>query len=352
MPHEYNVPQLARFPSAYEHFGILLRTFYQPYACEIMEELIKSRELTVTELRAKLGPKVPNFLISKSLTSLKNRKIIDKTGNLYTLTNPHFYSKLQGAAEQLISLLSGKPSRKVSCDDVRCVAEFFSHIFFDNTSNVLLHILLKKNLSFNEIVETFRSNHGYIPRAKLRYHLVYKKIRLCDFDVEFFKASDKKFSLSRKGRQIHELFDTFIVEYEMGIEDWIKKVWDQPIKNLVSEYVPLLYMSDPIHKVLAVLSNSRSVIVFSNGLEGIVTSKDVMNKIGDKLAKEGFILNTLVKDVMTPISKDQVLSSETTLAKIYTKNRGFSHTTYLVDTGRETYGILDLSNVIQKFNKI
>ena len=352
MPYEYNIPQLERFSSAYEEVGIFLRVLYQPYACDILEELIKNKELTVKDIRARLGTEVPNFLISKSLTSLKNRNIVDKTGNLYVLTNPHFYKKLYETAVQIKKQLGIKPHEKATCNDVKSVAEFLNHLFFDNTSNILLHILLKKPLSFSDILDTYRSNHGYIARAKVRYHLTHRSWEVCGVAVEIFKEKAKKYSITQKGRQLHEIFDKFIVDYETIIDEWINNVWEQPIKNFVSENVPIVYLRDPIYKVIKVLDKHHSAIVFSNEIEGIITAKDVMNNIGDNMTKEGFLSDIKVKDIMTPITAQQVISSETTLSRIYAREKGFRHTQYIVNTGRETYGVLNLITVIQEFNKI
>ncbi|MFH1125508.1 MAG: hypothetical protein V1703_00135, partial [Candidatus Altiarchaeota archaeon] len=352
MPYEYNIPQLMRFHNAYEYFGTFLRTFSQPYTCEIMEGLIKNKELTVTEIRSRLATGVPNFLVSKALTSLKNRNIIDKIGNLYTLKNQHFYNKLSQTTEQIKNLLDIKSTKEVTCDDIRDVAACLNHAFFDDTSNILVHILLKKALSFNEIVDIFRSNHGYIARVKLRYHLKSRKLRICGKDLDMFTAKAKKYAISAKGKRLHEMFDTFIVEYETGTENWIKEVWNEPIKNLVQEQVPMVYIRDPLHKVLKVMGKASSAIVFSNEMDGIITIKDVMNKIGHHISAGGFTSDIIVKDIMTPLTPDKVLSGEITLAKLYAKEKGLHHRQYIVRTGVETYSILDLASVIKKLNEI
>ncbi|MBM3308995.1 MAG: hypothetical protein FJY77_01960 [Candidatus Altiarchaeales archaeon] len=352
MPYEYNIPQLMRFLNAYEYFGILLRVFSQPYTCEIMSELIKSKEITVAEIRSKLGAKAPNFLVSKTLTQLKNRRIVGKTGNLYTLKNPHFHNKLKQVTEQIKNLVEAKSPQEITCDDIRSVAEALNHIFFDNTSNILIHILLKRDLSFNEIVNTFRSNHGYIARVKLRYHLKSRKIKICGKDLAIFATKAKRYSLTTKGKKLHEILDTFLVEYEAGAEEWIKNVWNQPLNSMVDEQVPMVYLRDPVHKIIKILEESNAAIVFSNEVDGIITIKQLMNKIGECMSSGGFIVGITAKDVMTPVTANQIIPGETTLARLYAKEKGFKHRQYIVSTGVETYSILDLKQIVKKINEV
>lgn len=350
MPKGYNISQLSRFGYSYEHIGSLLNVFSQLSVCKIMFLLDKERELEVREIRRNLRD-VQSFVISKSLSLLKNHNIIDKIEKSYALKNDIFFQKLSESTVKILELTGEKITReKITETDLKNVADLFSNLFFDNVSNVLIHILLVKPRKFNEISEMYRNAHGYVPTSTLRYHLSTRKVSVGDHKVKIFDLRGRNYMLSPEGKKIHTIFDNLIAGYENSIEEWINDMWKLPIKELTTESIPIADLRDSVHKLLRILYNSDFIIAFATGPRGIITTKNIMNKIGSNLGNLGFLADTTVADIMTPIAKDQIISGKTTLLELFKKEDGFEHNHYIVDLGSGMYSVLGIYDVLKRFS--
>lgn len=349
MPEEYNISQLTRFGYSYEHIGSLLNIFSQLTTCKIMFLLRDTKELEVSEIRKELG-NIQSFIVSKSLTSLRNNNIIDKVERTYTLKNDIFFQKLYDATANILESMD-KP-HEITEYDLKEVAKLFSDLFFDPVSNVLIHILITKPRKFNEISNMYRDAHGYVATSTLRYHLSTRKVDLEGHRLKIFDVRERNYILSEEGRKIHNIFDNFIDEYEKAIEKWIEDMWKLPVKDLTGESTPIIDLRDSAHKILRLLYNSDFIIAFSTEPEGIITTKNVMNRMGEKLNQVGFLANTTVEDIMTPITKDQVISGEISLLQLFKENKGFEHNHYIVDRGKGMYSVLSIYNVLKRFGDV
>ena len=350
MPEGYSISLLSRFRYSYEHVGSLLNIFSQLTTCKVMFLLDEKRELEVREIRRNLKG-VQSFVISKSLTSLRNHNIIDKVERTYILKNDIFFRRLSDAAVKVLGVIGKKPAKeKVNEFELKNTAELFSQMFFDDVSNILMHILLIKARKFNEISEIYRHAHGYVPTSTLRYHLSTRRVDVGGRKIKIFDTRNRNYMLSAEGRKIHDIFDNFIIDYENSIEKWINDMWGLPLKELTKESIPIVDLRDSIHKLLRLLYNSAFIIAFSNKPEGIITTKNVMNKIGSNLGNVGFLSDTTVKDIMTPISPDQVISGKSTLLELFKREKGFEHNHYIVDLGGGMYSVLSIYDVLKMFS--
>ncbi len=350
MPKGYGILQLSRFGYSYEHIGSLLSTFSQITVCKVMFLLNKENELEVREIRRNLRD-VQSFVISKSLSMLKSHNIIGKIEKSYVLKNDIFFDKISDTTVKILDLVGEKTTREeITETDLKNVADLFSNLFFDNVSNILIHILLAKPRKFNEIVDIYRNAHGYVPTSTLRYHLSTRKVSVGDHKLNIFDLEGRNYTLSKEGKKIHEIFDNFIEEYEKSIEQWINEMWKLPIKKLTAESIPIADFRDSIHKLLRILHSSAFIIAFSNEPKGIITTKNVMNEIGKNLGHIGFLADTTVEDIMTPITKDQIIPGNTTLLDLFKKEGGFEHNHYIVDLGNGMYSVLCIYKVLQKFS--
>jgi DNA-binding HxlR family transcriptional regulator len=350
MPKEYNISKLTRFSYSYEHIASLLSVFSQTPACRIMFLLEQNREMEVKTIRRELKD-TESFVISKSLTLLKNHNILEKSEKTYVLKNNIFFRELCKATLDVLTALGERPKEnRITEADVKAVAELFAGLFFDVVSNTLIHMLIPKARKFNEVSDMFRSAHGYIPASTLRYHLSTRRIKVRDTKIQVFDFSARNYSLSEDGRRIHDIFDSFLKNYENSIEAWIHDMWEQPIRSLTTETVPIADLRDTVHKLLRIFHTSSFIIAFSTEPRGIITTKNLMNKLGGNLGHIGFLSNTTVEEVMTPIDRSQIISGDTTLLKIYKKEDGFPHNHYIVDLGKGNYNVLSIYDVLQKFS--
>jgi DNA-binding HxlR family transcriptional regulator len=346
MPKEYTISKLSRFNYSYEHIASLLSVFSQTPACRIMLLLEREREIEVKKIRSELKD-TESFVISKALTMLKNQNLVEKSEKTYALKNNVFFRELSKAASEVLAVTGEKP-KEITDADVKNVAELFSGLFFDPVSNVLIHMLLAKPRKFNELSDMYRSAHGYAPATTLRYHLSTRKIRVGKDVIQIFAFRSRNYSLTADGVKIHDIFDSFIKRYENAIEAWIHDMWEIPLRSLTSESVPLADPRDSIHKLLRVFHSSDFVIAFSTEPKGIITVKNLMNKIGANLGHIGFLANTTVEEVMTPIDKTQIVSGDLTLLKLFKKEEGFAHNHYIVDLGKGSYSILSIYDVLMR----
>jgi len=350
MPKGYSISKLSRFGYSYEHIGSLLSIFSQSTVCKIMFLLNREREMEVREIRRELSG-VQSFVISKSLSLLKNHNIIGKVEKSYVLKNDIFFQRLSDATVRILGLVGEKTTReKITEMDLRNVADLFSNLFFDNVSNILIHMLLMKSRKFNEIAEMYRNAHGYVPTSTLRYHLSTRKVSIGDHKIKIFDLRGRNYTLSPMGKKIHKIFDNFIEEYENAIEQWINDMWKLPIRELTTESIPIADPRDSVHKLLRILYSSDFIIAFSTEPKGIITTKNIMNKIGNNLGNLGFLAETTVEDIMTPISKDQIIPGNTTLLDLFKKEGGFEHNHYIVDLGSGMYSVLSIYDVLKRFS--
>lgn len=346
MPKEYTISKLSRFNYSYEHIASLLSVFSQTPACRIMLLMEREREIEVKKIRAELKD-TESFVISKALTTLKNHNLVEKSEKTYALKNNVFFRELTKAAAEVLTATGEKP-KEINEADIKNVAELFSGLFFDSVSNVLIHMLLAKPRKFNELSDMYRSAHGYVPATTLRYHLATRRIRVGGDAIQIFAFRSRNYSLTDDGVKIHDIFDSFIKRYENAIEAWIHDMWEVPLRSLTSESVPLADLRDSVHKLLRIFHTSDFVVAFSTEPRGIVTTKNLMNKIGANLGHIGFLANTTVEEVMTPIDKSQIVSGDLTLLKLYKKENGFPHNHYIVELGKGSYSILSIYDVLMR----
>jgi hypothetical protein len=209
-------------------------------------------------------------------------------------------------------------------------------------------MLLAKPRKFNELSDMYRSAHGYVPASTLRYHLSTRKIKVGETKIPIFDFRARNYSLSADGAKVHDIFDSFIKRYENAIEAWIHDMWEVPIRSLTSESLPIADLRDSVHKLLRIFHSSEFVIAFSTEPKGIITVKNLMNKIGANLGHIGFLASTTVEEVMTPIDKTQIVPGDMTLLKLYKKEDGFAHNHYIVDLGKGSYSILSIYDVLMR----
>jgi len=342
---------LSQFSYSYEHIGAILRMFSQPSVCDMMLLFEKEKELSAGKIRKNIDG-AQDFVISKSLSLLKSHKKIDKVGKTYKLRNDLLFRQLQEATKKIKAMTDRKNVEDISGSDIRSVAALFSDVFFDNTCNIMLHILLDKGRNIHEIEGIFRQNHGYLPRGKTRYYLAIKKFSACGKPVEVFEIVEGRYAVTSKGKRAHEIFDKLIDGYQASVEERIKRVWNVPVGELVGDRSPIVYLRDPLHKVLRALDESEALIAFSSEPEGIIPIKNTMNIIAENHGKRGFLEEVAAKDVMIPISGDQILKKDVTLSDVLKSNNNkLPFTYYIVNTGGNTFGLLNLHNLIKKFNE-
>ncbi|MBN2014188.1 MAG: hypothetical protein JW778_03320 [Candidatus Altiarchaeota archaeon] len=350
MPKGYNISKLSRFGYTYEHIGSLLSIFSQSPVCKIMFLLDEKKEMEVREIRRSLRD-VQSFVVSKSLSLLRNHNIVDKVEKTYVLKNDIFFRLLSETALQVLDLVGDKPKDgKINDKDLQNTANVFSELFFDNVSNILIHVLMMKPRKFNEIGDMYRSAHGYLPASTLRYHLSTRKIRIGDTKISIFGIKGRDYHLTEDGVRLHEIFDRFLKEYENSIEKWIHDMWKLPLSDLTTETVPIADLRDSAHKLLRILHTNDFVIAFSTEPKGIITTKNVMNKIGSNLGNVGFLAETTVEQIMTPIERGQIISGDTTLLQLFKKGDGFEHNHYVVDLSRGMYNVLSIYDVLKRFS--
>jgi hypothetical protein len=349
MPREYDAALVNSYAYMHAHFGEMLGIFSHPLNCGIMRILGQKKQLDVSDFKKYLGDDVKSYDLSRHLSSLYAKRIIDKRGKLYNLTNDLFYRGLVDATQEVLDTVSKK---KLTPSDayVAAVAEAFSNITYDRITNILTHMLLRQPRPFNEIVDIYRSNHEYISANVLRYHLVRKKFSVYDISFELFQFRNKEYTLSSVGRTIHKIFDDFMDSYIKLNEEWMRKVWSEPLKDLVSDRVSMAQPSDKFYKVLRMLGKTDFVMVRSNKVEGVVTIQHALSLMGKVMDKPNFWGEMTAREIMLPLTKDEVLSGNETLRDVYKKKGDFTSLYYVVDMGGGNYNILDLNRISKLLN--
>jgi DNA-binding HxlR family transcriptional regulator len=350
MPRQYDAALVNSYAYMHTHFGEMLSIFSQPVNCGIMRLLTEKKQLEVSEFKKCWGGSIKSYVLSRHLSSLYAKRIIDKRGKIYVLTNDIFYSELMSTSSDLLKVISKNKKLELTDETVAAVAETFSDITYDRITNILIHILLRQPQPFNEIVEIYRSNHEYISANVLRYHLSQRKFRISSVDFEVFQYKNKEYSLTPVGKNIHNLFDNFMDEYIKANEDWIRRIWSIPVKELVSDRVSMAQTGDKFYKVLRMLGKTDFVIVRSNKVEGIVTIQHAMSLIGKLIDKEKFWGDMNAREVMAAITEADIISGNETLREIYKKRGEFSNLYYVVDVGSNNYNVLDLNKVFKVLN--
>ncbi|MFH1404092.1 MAG: hypothetical protein ABIH11_07480 [Candidatus Altiarchaeota archaeon] len=351
MPKQYDAALVNSYAYMHTHFGEMLSIFSHPVNCGIMRLLSENRQLDVSDFRKKWGKGIKSYVLSRHLSSLYAKRIIDKRGKIYTLTNDLFYSKLFEAAEKVVKVHS-KDNKKTTPNDeyVASVAETFSNMIYDRTTNILVHILLRHSRAFNEIVEIYRSNHEYISSNVLRYHLSRKKFNIQGNEFEVFEYKNKEYCLTPVGKGLHKIYDDFMDSYISANEEWMRDVWSRPVRELVSDRVSMAQPGDKFYKVLRMLGKTDFVIIRSNTVEGVVTIQHAMSLIGGVLEKEGFWGSMTAREVMIPVTDADILSGSETLRDIYRKKGEFTELYYVIDMGGGNYNILDINKVSKIMN--
>lgn len=348
MPKEYNISKITRFNYSYEHVGSLLSLFSQQPICRIMFLLEKEKELEVSTIRQNLK-ELPAFVISRALTQLRAHNILEKAEKTYSIKNDLFLKKLSEATVKVLELV-GEQKERITEEDIRNVADLFSSTFFDNVSNVLIHMLLEKPHKFNELANMYRNAHGFVAATKLRYHLSTRKIYVGGKRLLLFGVRGRNYYLTEEGRKLHEIFDSFLNDYEQAIEQFIQEIWSKPIRELTSEGLPLADPRDSFNKLLRLLNTTDFIIAFSTEPKGIITTKNVMNCVGENVGKRSSLSELVVSDAMTPIDNTKIIPGDMTLRELYEKEGGFKHNHYVVELGRGIYNVLSIYGVLRRFS--
>jgi hypothetical protein len=349
MPEEYDMAVVSGYARTHAHFGELLSIYSQPICCCIMTLLREGKEISVSEIRDKF-PLMKPYILSRHLTLLYEKKHILKAGKIYTLNNDIFYRNLSTAATRILHTIKKVKKSEVTPEEIAMTSSLFSSMIYDDVSNILIHILLKSPRTLNEIVDIYRSNHGYVPSSIIRYHLTRKKYEYFGEKIEIFDLDTKRYALSSLGRACHEIFDEFMGEYIRDNEDWMRQIWTKPIKELVSDRVSMAQPGDKFYKVLRMLGKTDFVIVRGNKAEGVVTIQHALSMIGRVIDTDNFWGSMTAREVMLPIKAEDILSGKETLREIYQKRGEFVNTDYIVEMGGGNYTVLDLNKVSKIMN--
>ncbi len=348
MSSEYDTALVEGYARMHAHFGELLDIYSQPICCEIMDILEKEGELTVSEIKQKIRG-IQSYMLSKHLTLLLEKKHIVKKGKIYSMNNNLFYTNLNVSTKKMIKTL-GKKTIQMSSKEKAMTASLYATTIYDQTTNILIHILLSGPRTLKEIVDMYRCNHSYITSNVVRYHLSKKKFFIFNDEIEIFNHKSKRYALTTIGKEIHDVFDEFMSNYLYSNEEWMRKVWSIPIREIVSDRVSMALPGDKFFKVLRMLGKTDFVIVRSNYVEGILTIQQAMSIIGKVLDTDGFWGGLIAKEVMIPLKDEDVLSGNATLKEIYAKKEKFDKIYYVVDLGGKNYGVLDLNQVSKIMN--
>ena len=204
----------------------------------------------------------------------------------------------------------------------------------------------------NDIRRIYRNNHGYIPLSTLRYHLSTRKLDFSGHPISIFELRDKKYVVSTEGKELHKIFDEFLNTYERGVEERIKDIWKRPIKELIDMVSPIVYLRDRFHKVIRILRTTDFVLAYSSEIEGIISHKEVMEAFSKNINKQDFLDTLSVKDVMKPISGDQIVDGKLTLMDIIGPKEGIRYTRYVVELDPGIYGVLNVHDIIRELAEI
>jgi hypothetical protein len=314
-----------------------------------MFALEEENELTVSDFKKRMLSVKP-YLLSRHLTLLYEKKHIQKSGKVYTLNNDIFFKCLIEATKKATAIVRKKKNLAVSPEDAAMTASLFLSMIYDNVSNILIHLLLRSERPLSEIVEIYRRNHGYISSNIIRYHLDRKKFQAYGIDLEIFDIRAKRYLLTPHGAEIHKIYDDCMTSYILANEDWMRKIWSRPLKELVSDRVSMAQPGDKFYKVLRMLGKTDFVIIRSNQVEGVVTIQHAMSLIGKVMDKENFWGGLNAREVMVPIKDGDILSGNDTLSGVFKKKGEFTSLYYVVDVGGNNYNVLDMNKVFKILN--
>lgn len=371
MPEEYDVLDVTRFAYRYERWGENLRNYSHPQVCIAMRLLTKKKRIIVSEIHDELDRlKISPSNLSSFLKDLHRSGHVNKKGRLYELVNNIFYKRLCQSAYRIknyqktkkwksndYSPVSNSGLRKyldekqdLADEDVASVAKVFSDIFYEESSNYLIHILLKQKLTFNEIVNIYQNNHGYVQPDRLRYYLSSRKLTLFNKKFSLFSQKDRRFTITRLAEIIHKTFDESLDFYMLDSEKWMEKLWKNPAESLISEITSIVHPADPFFKVLRLLAKSGVVLVQSHTIVGIVTVKDALNKMNEELGNPGWWTYVSAKDVMHPVTESEFILKSDTMTNVLSKKETLDQNYYIVKLAENSFGVLDISEFQKLLN--
>ncbi len=349
MPKNYDVALVNSYAYMHAHFGELLDIFSQPIDCTIIRLLKADETLSVSEIKKKAPESIKNYVLSRHLSYLASKGMIEKEGKLYRLNNDIFYDGLVTAAKKTHDHYKNH-TKKFDDFFTASVTSVFSSLIYDRITNILIHMLLGGPKSLNEIVEIYRSNHEYVSSNVLRYHLNRKKFSVKNHDLNIFQLKNKHYSLTKDGKFLHKTVDIFFMEYCRKNEEWMRDIWSKPIRELVSTRISMAQPGDKFYKVLRMLGKTDFVIIRDNTVRGIVTIEHAMSAIGDNIQKDGFWGGLTAEQVMIPISEKELIPGSSTLKKLHKKKGAFSNIHYVVQLDADTYSVLDLNRISKIMN--
>ena len=102
MPRQYDAALVNSYAYMHTHFGEMLSIFSQPENCAIMHLLSEKGQLDVSDFKKNWKGGIKSYDLSRHLSSLYAKRIIDKRGKLYILTNDLFYSGLIQATNKAL----------------------------------------------------------------------------------------------------------------------------------------------------------------------------------------------------------------------------------------------------------
>jgi hypothetical protein len=350
MPSQYDAALVNSYAYMHTHFGEMLSIFSQPVNCSIMRLLKEKGQLDVSDIKKQWGGGIKSYVLSRHLSSLHSKRIIEKKGKLYALTNDLFYSGLIDTTDKVLKTIQKNKKITPSDEYISAVAGAFSDIIYDRITNILVHMLLRQPRPFNEIVEIYRSNHEFVSANVLRYHLTRKKSKIFDLEFELFHFRNKEYGLTPTGKILHNLFDEFMDNYIRANEEWMRKIWSTPVKDLVSDRVSMAQPGDKFYKVLRMLGKTDFVIVRSTKVEGVVTIQHALSLIGKVLDKDDFWGSMTAREVMMPLSSEDIISGNDSLKDIFRRQGDFSSLYYVVDVGGGSFNVLDLNKISKILN--
>lgn len=361
MPQEYEVLDVTRFSYRYRRWGENMRNYSHPQVCTTMRILSEKKHVSVSDIHTELKKaEIPPSNLSSFLNNLRESNHVKRRGRVYILANNLFYKRLYQAAGRLKDYIKTKKLSKIGYKDVSTqklselsatdiddnevasVAKVFSDMIYEEASNYLTHILLNEARTFNEIVDIYRTNHGYISPDRLRYYLSVRKLRLFDKEFPVFKQKNKRYYPSKLGETVHKVFDDALEGYMRDSEIWMENLWSKPVKELMSEITAIVHPTDPFFKVLRLIEKSEFVLVQAERITGIITVRDALTAMGYRMHKPGWWTYVLAKDVMKPVSEKDFIKGDITVQDIFEKEEGIKNNCYIIKAGENKFGLLNM----------
>ena len=325
MPREYGIFDVTRFAYRYEWWGENLRNLSHPQTCVAMRLLSGENQVSVSDIHEELTRlDISRSNLSTFLKHLRERGLVYRRGRLYELVNNYVYKRVFQAAGRLKNYLendvwseldfrdiSSEPLNNlaprgviVSDLDVASTAKVFSDLIYEEASNYLVHILLKKKRTFNEIVDIYQTNHGYISPDRIRYYLSSRNLILFEKQFQAFKQENRRYGLTEIGSTVHKSFDDALSCYMRDSEIWMEGLWNKKSGELVNKTTAIVHPTDPFFKVLRLLAKSRIVLVQAETVIGVITVQDALNKMSEELGNPGWWTYITARQAMKPIQTE------------------------------------------------